>query len=517
MQALKLAWKPCGAVASLLAAWMGCAVALAQAPFPNSGVGRAVDTGEIVLGGPYEALDRVVVASSEASHFMKMAADYVCDGADDQEQIQEALDRVAVFGGEVHLTAGWYYLSEPIVPQSGTALTGVLPSFTFGGVPPELPPDLTVTGIATGTVLTAPGGTAIESGTRVDGARIENLGIAHSVNGMVIGSANQTGMFASVLRNIVAYDISDTAIKLVNLQHVHGSFLKLFEVNRGLHLVGDTDMQVDNTQFGNSVFVDVYVLNRSPRTYETTGILLEALDRFGRGTSLNYITLIRPQVNMFRAVGSQAGYNLRLRGTKVNYSEGDDAPAFINSATIIGADLEGSAHTSLLMEYATNCQISVAGLTGADSVLQHIKLASSSFNNLDIFKYGAVINAIGTDRHNRISTPEVELYDGRPIRMQNAGVERNLVQTGASSYSLVETTPAVLVFSRAGDQVLLLPSDTAAFAQRSYTIKKSGSGSLTIQATGAATIEGLPELVLEVFEGVSLYCDGDNWLVLSRG
>ncbi|WP_343241640.1 NosD domain-containing protein [Methanoculleus sp. UBA312] len=51
-----------------------------------------------------------VVAASDAPAHVKKQADYVCDGTDDQVEIQAALDALPTGGGIVHLTTGNYTL-----------------------------------------------------------------------------------------------------------------------------------------------------------------------------------------------------------------------------------------------------------------------------------------------------------------------------------------------------------------------------------------------------------------------
>jgi hypothetical protein len=51
-----------------------------------------------------------VVAASDAPAHVKKQADYVCDGTDDQVEIQAAIDALPTGGGIVHLTTGNYTL-----------------------------------------------------------------------------------------------------------------------------------------------------------------------------------------------------------------------------------------------------------------------------------------------------------------------------------------------------------------------------------------------------------------------
>jgi hypothetical protein len=63
----------------------------------------------------------LLVASSTASDSIKKQADYVCDGTDDQVEIQAAIDALfaTTVGGKVKLSAGPFYVSK----QTGTTYT----------------------------------------------------------------------------------------------------------------------------------------------------------------------------------------------------------------------------------------------------------------------------------------------------------------------------------------------------------------------------------------------------------
>ena len=67
-----------------------------------------------------------VVAASDAPDHVKRQADYVCDGIDDQVEIQAAIDALPASGGTVHLSAGNYLISETIriVRRDNTTLSG---------------------------------------------------------------------------------------------------------------------------------------------------------------------------------------------------------------------------------------------------------------------------------------------------------------------------------------------------------------------------------------------------------
>jgi hypothetical protein len=67
-----------------------------------------------------------VVAASNAPDHVKRQADYICDGIDDQVEIQAAIDALPATGGTVHLSAGNYLISETIriETRDNTTLSG---------------------------------------------------------------------------------------------------------------------------------------------------------------------------------------------------------------------------------------------------------------------------------------------------------------------------------------------------------------------------------------------------------
>ena len=49
-------------------------------------------------------LPRIIVAANDSGAAARASADYICDGVDDQQEIQAALDALPATGGEVALT-----------------------------------------------------------------------------------------------------------------------------------------------------------------------------------------------------------------------------------------------------------------------------------------------------------------------------------------------------------------------------------------------------------------------------
>jgi len=72
----------------------------------------------------------LTVAASDSTELSKNQADYVCDGVDDQAEIQAALAALPD-GGTVTLTEGTFNCAGVIAPAAGTTLSGKGPDATF--------------------------------------------------------------------------------------------------------------------------------------------------------------------------------------------------------------------------------------------------------------------------------------------------------------------------------------------------------------------------------------------------
>lgn len=66
-----------------------------------------------------------IVAASNAATNEKAGANWICDGTDDDVQIQAALDALPATGGSVHLTSGTFYMNNPAILDDYQTLSGV--------------------------------------------------------------------------------------------------------------------------------------------------------------------------------------------------------------------------------------------------------------------------------------------------------------------------------------------------------------------------------------------------------
>ncbi|MDN7013311.1 hypothetical protein FGW20_09695 [Methanoculleus sp. FWC-SCC3] len=102
-----------------------CAVVLALhfqpwKPAPSGPPVPAIPTPAVpTVTGP-----TIIVAASDSSAASKDGADYVCDGIDDQYEIQAAIDALPASGGTVQLTEGTFNCAGSVLPGSYTTLKG---------------------------------------------------------------------------------------------------------------------------------------------------------------------------------------------------------------------------------------------------------------------------------------------------------------------------------------------------------------------------------------------------------
>lgn len=66
----------------------------------------------------------IYVGSAELSAEQKLSCDYICDGVDDQIEINQAIDSLPDSGGEIHLSRGIFYITNYIYIKKRIKLTG---------------------------------------------------------------------------------------------------------------------------------------------------------------------------------------------------------------------------------------------------------------------------------------------------------------------------------------------------------------------------------------------------------
>jgi len=73
----------------------------------------------------------ITVAASDSTSTAKAQADYVCDGSNDQAEIQNAINALPTGGGTIRLTEGTFNCAGSILPKAHTTLSGQGDDKTF--------------------------------------------------------------------------------------------------------------------------------------------------------------------------------------------------------------------------------------------------------------------------------------------------------------------------------------------------------------------------------------------------
>jgi len=79
------------------------------------------------------SLATYVIAANSALEHVKARADFICDGTDDQIQIQQAIDSMTSIGGTIYLTEGEYYISDTITVDKPVFLRGAGVNWHYRG------------------------------------------------------------------------------------------------------------------------------------------------------------------------------------------------------------------------------------------------------------------------------------------------------------------------------------------------------------------------------------------------
>ncbi|MEN6519204.1 MAG: hypothetical protein ABFC38_13695 [Methanospirillum sp.] len=77
-----------------------------------------------LFAAPAAATATISVAAADAPAEVRASADFVCDGVDDQLEINRAFAALPWDGGTVRLSAGTFHCTDNLVPGAYTILEG---------------------------------------------------------------------------------------------------------------------------------------------------------------------------------------------------------------------------------------------------------------------------------------------------------------------------------------------------------------------------------------------------------
>lgn len=195
-------------------------------PQPKSapGVPIVVTDGLMNIGGSTAgyriAKNAIYVAASDAPDWAKSQADYVCDGADDEIEIQAAIDLLTT-GGKVFLSGGTFTLEDDDADGRGVEITTS---------------DVALEGIGPSTVITivdshdANMQMIVAEGGSIENVQIRNLQLdGNSAN--VGGTRTYTGIYVydvtgAVIENVLAVDGGGAIGYAILIDEADGSIVR---------------------------------------------------------------------------------------------------------------------------------------------------------------------------------------------------------------------------------------------------------------------------------------------------
>lgn len=407
-------------------------------------------------------------------------------------------------GGDVHVMPGTYAFETGVTLKSGIWIRGSQPIAGTSGIADLL---LNLSG---GTLFTGPGIT-IFSGNNIYGGGIENIGFDDIGTAISSGATNEFGPQFFTIRNVFVRNFDTTGVYLSNFGQCTVDNLTIYKNDHnaestiyGLHLVSDNDSIGLNFQPGNSVFKQVYVyISKSEATARTiNGIYIQAKNpyydsAYHQGMNLNYLTFIRPQVNMFEFSGTLAGSNRKNFAVEGAYN--DPYYVYCYGHRYDGLDLEGHNEYHFYSRYTQNQYLSVSG--GNDDSAYSVYSYYFDTYNLQAF---ADIPASFTVYADPANTNRVR-------RSTDIGA------WAAVPKEFSTTLPAVSFLSTYGPNTLITSSATSPATYtlpecrnklpgKSYIIKKIKS-SQPITINGHEVISQLSDVVLD-------YNAGDSYVIM---
>jgi hypothetical protein len=337
--------------------------------------------------------------------------------------IQEAINHVnSTGGGIVHIKKGRYNISQSITMLSGVIVEGEGYLMSLGEpYPPEV--ELPVSG----TIINANYVDAF-TGSNITSGGIRDLLINNPARGIVFGERNKLGAAFFNIKNVMIFAPSVRGIEVTNFQYLRIDQLYILRVPDGANKVAPGAWfknDHNNWDGGNSVFADIFVRGGA----QADGVItFECIDH-----ALNYIEVIRPQVNAWDSYG--VGANIKLVN---NHTYGTS----LKGINIYGGDFEGGAQYAVKLLGATMNHIDITYEDATHSVY----LGRSSTGQIS---YGNIITGNVRSVYNDTSWENFVITSYLDFNVANGGIYGLVVKTNPVSNSY---RPAILT----GDRIIYL-------------------------------------------------------------
>jgi len=332
--------------------------------------------------------------------------------------IQEAINYVNDSGGGVvHIKRGNYSISQSITMLSGVIVEGEGYLMSLGEpYPPEV--ELPVSG----TIINANNIDAF-TGSNITSGGIRDLLINLPARGIAFGEPNKLGVAFFHIKNVMIFAPTIRGIDITNFQYLRIDQLYILRVPDGANNVapGAWFKNIHNNwDGGNSVFTDIFVRGGA----QADGVITFECDDH----ALNYIEVIRPQVNAWNSNG--VGANIKF----VNNTTYGTA---LKSINIHGGDFEGGAQYAVKLLGATLNHIDIA----YEDATYSVYLGKSNSGQIS---YGNTITGYVRSVYNDSAWENFVITPYLGFQVASGGIYGFVIQTNpANNY----TRPALLVGS----------------------------------------------------------------------
>jgi hypothetical protein len=273
------------------------------------------------------------------------------------------------------LPDGVQSLTGPYTLQSGMQIVGIAPRLKINSTDPT---DADLSMAPNGGTWIDCGGGVCFTGSSLSGIALQNLGFKNFSKIVSFGGDGVPGVSFSTFEHIIGVgsgtvNVSDVGLEIYNFQHIEGKFLSFYNVNTGMHLIGQ-----GNNGPGNSTFDDYYVYTYSKSSANGNsnkpGLWIEVKQpTMGTAGPLNYLHFGRTQVNSYSGDGTGVGVGI--------YGLNNSAVVF--GSEFYGLDVEGALANGIYADYANNNNFVITGsaLSGTPTAVLNLT-ANSQYNTV---------------------------------------------------------------------------------------------------------------------------------------
>lgn len=378
----------------------------------------------------------ITLAASNASKKEKRNADYLCDGTDDDVQIQEAIDAVAP-GGEVRLSSGTFTIGSTITLADGVTITGTNPKAT----------QIYLANSSDCTMFQHSGGT-------INFVTFKHLGIDGNKSNQGAGNwdcidfganTDDVLIFDCDIKNAKRDCIRSTGV----LNYKINSCLIQLADGKGIYLDGGNDAKIINSKIylnGLGIYCDTsdflmsncYIYYNDTHGMEVSGHAKIVIN--GNGFKTNgypspntyYDLYIHSEItlNTVSITGNTFDGHLGITDYPLANIYIEKGAAAIDGITISGNALKSAATYGIYLEEADNAVITGNSISGAPTGVFIRNTSDSTVSNNNITGATTGIQAAGS---NSIHTDDIIISGNRipdattPINVSNIYVYRPMI------------------------------------------------------------------------------------------